>query len=387
MRKLDLIFTICIILNITNDVKAQIKSTIELNHINTFVNKWNHLKSISYDAEETDRSPFTGDTSKTINSYELIFDNSQNVLASKSYIKGEGYEQTTLYNGEKIYHVYNDNTYDISKNNKVNINIFGKSGVIDSIAYYLQNNPNKIVLLNDTVVNKVDCYQFKFVPLDSTESKDKTFIHYYFVFDKNSFTPQFYGNYVRTELSAKGYSVGICDFFSFVLFKNVKKDLSEFDLNNFVPPAQYQIAKKRELLKKGENNPVWEAKDLNGNNYNSSSFIGRNTLLFLTSTGCIANQLSIKSINNLVNKYSKEKLQIISAYSENVSQVKKYTDNNQLDFPIIPNATQIQELYNASGSPYFYLIDKNGKVFFSRVGYSGNLEEELVKNIEKMLQY
>jgi len=125
--------------------------------------------------------------------------------------------------------------------------------------------------------------------------------------------------------------------------------------------------------------------DLEGNHFNSEDFKGKNTLLFLTVIDCPANQLSIKTINSMVDQFG-EKIQVIGIYDEKDERLKKYVQSNPLKFPIIANGEDVKKQYHATGSPYYYLIDKDGKIFYSNSGYSDKLDGELIKNIEEMIK-
>ena len=383
----QLFYLIILIFNIFSTTNIAAQHQTDLRSVKKFVDQWNSFKSISYVAKTSEKSLFSEDTLQRVHHTELILDSSRKVIALKEHIKASEYEFTNLFNGQQSFYLGNNNTYEVRKNINLRNEVFGLAGKIDSISYYLKNNSNKIQLLADTLINGINCYYFRFVQSDVKTPEKRTFEYSFFAFSKNNFSPVYYKNMLRGEVSAGGISLGVLNLYSETLFSNVQKNNLEYDLTNFSPPSSAQIAKndKKELLKSGEMSPAWAAEGLDGLNYSSSQFLGKNTLLFLTVIDCPANQLSINTINNIINKYPQDKIQVIGLFAESKDRVQKYSESNPIKFPIISNAKEIKENYHAFGSPYYYLIDKEGKVFKSSFGYSDGLEKQLIDSIEEMM--
>ena len=367
--------------------KTYSQSVDKITEVNTFITKWNELKSISYDTEIIEKAIFSEDTTEYKEQVYLIF-NSENVLiASKECIDTEEWNRTNYYNGEKTYFLNNDQmTYSIGKRNNPQHKFFGRAGIIDSISYSLLNNPTKIQLLSDTLIDGVQRSYFKFIKYEKKKSLETFFTHSFIAFDKKDLSPVFFMEIGKGEASVEGKSLGVINVFSKTKFLNVQKDRLKYDIANFSPPvtASLEIDEDNELLKKGDANPSWQMTSLDGTHFNSNSFVGKNTLLFLTVTDCPANQLSIKTINSIVDRFGK-KIKVIGIYDEKEERLKKYINKNPLKFPVIANGKDLKLQYNATGSPYYYLIDRNGMVFYSELGYTDQLEEKLTKNIDSML--
>ncbi|MCT1531918.1 TlpA family protein disulfide reductase [Sphingobacterium daejeonense] len=358
----------------------------KFSEIKAFVDKWKDLKSVSYDAEMEDKNLFSDDTIRSFERSELFFDSTNMLIASKEINISEDWNLTNLYNGEKTYFIDNDKmSYTIAKRNRTTHKIFGHSGIIDSISFYLFNNKNKIEIMADTLIHGFKCSYFKFISYEVIKNGEKFYTYYFFAFDKNSYDPILYQEISRGQASAKGYSLGVINVFSKTWFKNVNRNNLNYEISNFSPPSTARIeeVEVRELLKKGDENPKWETRSLDGDIFNSADFKGKYSLLFLSVTDCPANQLSVKVINNMVDRFGK-RIQVIGIYDEMDERLRNYIKSNHLKFPVIANGKIIKSKYNATGSPYYYLIDKDGKIFFSQSGYNEDLEGELIKNIEEM---
>src|SRR5690606_1381937 len=145
-------------------------------------------------------------------------------------------------------------------------------------------------------------------------------------------------------------------------------------LADFSVPEGFCVAEELTLLADGESAPVWEGYTTNGMHFTSDSLKGHYVLLFLTDINCPGNQLSIQLVSNLYNKYSEGKLKVIGIYSDKWNSLEKYRLSNNIPFPLIYDGQAIKNAFHAPGAPYFYILDPQGKVAFSRMGYSDDLE-------------
>ena len=354
----------------------------KLSEIKSFDDKWKDLKSVSYGANVIGKPFFSTDTIPEIIKVEILFGPKKEVVGSKSYSKNEDFEATKLYNGEKTYDLYPDNTYYEYSKNYPDHPIFSQGGLIDSISYYLDKDLSRFQILPDTIIDGLECVYFKFTDYD----KDGMYNYNYFCFEKGNYIPVLYKNDIKTELSKGDYSLGIQDSYSETIFNNIEKDKLDFDLAYFSLPSDAipAVEDTTKLLGKGEDNPIWNAKDLNGKDHFSKDFKIKKTLLFLTTMDCPANELSINLLNKLKEKYTTEEIQFIGVFSESSKRLEKYIQLKNIDFPIIGNGKPIKKLYHAKGSPNFCLIDKDGKIYFSQFGYNDKLEVELINNIAEM---
>ncbi|SUJ18092.1 thiol-disulfide oxidoreductase [Sphingobacterium spiritivorum] len=124
---------------------------------------------------------------------------------------------------------------------------------------------------------------------------------------------------------------------------------------------------------------------MQGNTYSFRSFAGKTLLLFLTDISCFGNQLSIGMMNSLAEKYQNKEVVVMSLFGSSKKELTQYTETNQINFPVIYDAQQIKEKYNAPGAPFFYIIDKNGYVSYSVYGYTEGREMTLGEELDKVL--
>lgn len=358
--------------------------------VKEFVDKWSNLKNVRFDEEVYSKSMFSEDTTRTFYSSEMFFDSLGHVIAYKEDYKADDSEFVELFDGTYNYTLYDNNTYasrqDTEWVGRLSGNLFGERTIIHELKNTLEDRPQEIIVLPDTLIDGFDCHYIKIITFDSTTVKDHLYQHVYLAFDKDDLFPKYSKTIAVGEATRDGMLVGTIDIFGTTVYTGVVKDGTPFIASNFVPPSNYRLAEqtKKELLGKGVQNPVWSASALGGNTYNATSFKGRTTLLFLTVIDCPANQLSLQMMNNLQARFTTDELQIIAVYRDKEERLAKYVKSNNVRFAAIANGEQIKALYNASGSPFYYLIDKTGIIYDSSNGYNEEVEDKLAEMIVEM---
>lgn len=152
-------------------------------------------------------------------------------------------------------------------------------------------------------------------------------------------------------------------------------------------------AKEKPLLSNGTVAPDFTVQDRNGKPLRLSDYRGKVVVLDFWSTWCGPCQSSLPSTNAVAEKYLKKNVVVIAV---NVWDTKEAFDAwlpnhktyDSIKFAIDPTKDSkdvASVLYNVSGIPTQYIIDKNGKIVKSIVGFSGT-DEELVKGIEEAIK-
>lgn len=68
--------------------------------------------------------------------------------------------------------------------------------------------------------------------------------------------------------------------------------------------------------------------------------------------------------------------------------IQKLVKKTNITMPVLLDSNKaVKELYKVGSSPYIFLIDKSGKIRYSKTGYIPEFAEEFNKAIEKLLEF
>jgi len=129
------------------------------------------------------------------------------------------------------------------------------------------------------------------------------------------------------------------------------------------------------------NNDVFELKD----------FIGRGpVLLCFWSVCCQSAAEQLKAFSTLFNNY-KDRGFILLAIStddeKTIAKVKPYTKSKGYNFPVLYDAaSNVARMYYAYDNPFSVLINKEGNVVYSKLGYMKGDENEMQRRIIEYLE-
>lgn len=133
--------------------------------------------------------------------------------------------------------------------------------------------------------------------------------------------------------------------------------------------------------------PNFGLENLEGDVFELSEFVGKGpVLLSFWATWCKPCVEELKAYNKIYLAFKEQgfTLVAISVDSErSISKVKPYISSMGYEFPVLldPNS-DVARLYYARQVPYTVMIDKDGNILFSHIGYSWGDEikvEEIVK--------
>ena len=184
----------------------------------------------------------------------------------------------------------------------------------------------------------------------------------------------------------------------FVNFSNWKTD-AHFDEDDFVfvPPTGAKKVESlfaqlggREQLHPlvGEQAPSFSAKDLDGQTVELDQFAGEDVVIldfWATWCGPCVDALPIIA---KVAKEFKDKHIVFYAVNlrETPEKIREFLTSEDIDAPVLLDEEgSISKLFQVSGIPQTVLIDKEGRVQVVHVGFGGNLEKQLTKELEDIL--
>jgi thiol-disulfide isomerase/thioredoxin len=352
------------------------------------LNKLSALKSVGYKVTFVTHNPFSnGDVSAGTTQSALVFDNAgqiKQMLNSTDMNNGQAafkeiYRNDTLHSLDLIDSIY---TFK-AKPKSTGTDITDLTALLKT---EIAKNASKIVRLKDTVVAKRAGYNFLVKSYDVMEKGNHNFTYNYIVVDKRTLLPLLYKNIGQGITLKDGYEIGRLKFYTEKVFTN-------YHINQLIEQARFNFNKAgfsapvKQMLTQGTTAPPLKLKYLNNQNIPPNILNNKLLLVEFGSTTCAANPLANPLLNRLNKKYASKNFSIVSIYSsETPDQLKKYIETNKLEFPVYMATRRLTKDFQTTGTPNFYLIDKNGVVIKSINGYSDELESELVKAIDGLIE-
>ena len=153
---------------------------------------------------------------------------------------------------------------------------------------------------------------------------------------------------------------------------------------------------RKKILESRTNTPSMDftVNDLQGMPVVLSSLKGKVVILDFWATWCGPCRASFPYLQKVYEKYQKnphvaflavdswERMKDIPA---TVANAKKFMNDNKYTFPVVLD-DKVAERYNVTGIPTKFIIDKNGDIAFTTIGFDGpGMEDELTQQIEILL--
>ncbi len=145
-----------------------------------------------------------------------------------------------------------------------------------------------------------------------------------------------------------------------------------------------------DLVKEGQQMPVFTIVNDNGTQVLSSSLKGKVILVNFFATWCPPCQKELAEIQKtLWPKYkdNKDFVLLVIGREHTDAELQKYNEKKGFTFPLYPDKNRA--IYGAFAKnliPRSYLVDKTGKVVYVTKGYSDEEFAELMKKIEAALK-
>ena len=152
--------------------------------------------------------------------------------------------------------------------------------------------------------------------------------------------------------------------------------------------AAYILIYPQEHLKKIQNVKV---EDLDGNKVELKKYLGKAPVLIsFWATWCKPCQEELDEYQKLFNEYKTKGFQMLGISIDNkktAGKVKPYIQSRNYNFTVlIDSNSEAANEFNIQDVPNTFLLDKKGKIVFSRHGYKKGDELEFKKEIEKFIK-
>ena len=132
--------------------------------------------------------------------------------------------------------------------------------------------------------------------------------------------------------------------------------------------------------------PVSTIPALNGATLKAQDFNGKISLLNFWATWCPPCRAEMPSIDRLYAQTKDTKFQIIAVNSgERSAQVASFIEKNKYSFPIyLDESNELSQIFAARGLPSTYLVNKEGKIFATRIGAMEYDQAALIKLLKEL---
>lgn len=148
-----------------------------------------------------------------------------------------------------------------------------------------------------------------------------------------------------------------------------------------------QNAIQEELRASAKLGPDFVLSDLNGTVFKLSDQKGKIVLLTFWDSWSSACKQEIPQLNELVNKFNQNPRIVLWAISvEAPISIHKFLNDTPFQFQHFHSGYEVKKLFNVIGFPTHVLIDQNGKIRYTHIGYAPDIALQLQKEIELLLQ-
>lgn len=132
--------------------------------------------------------------------------------------------------------------------------------------------------------------------------------------------------------------------------------------------------------------PDFRLKDVDGNEVVLSKLRGRVIFLDFWASWCGPCRNSIPSVEQLYQKFKSKKVLFYGINLENnPSRAKNFAKNSGINYKILNGDRKTTDSFGVRGIPAFFIIDKEGKIAASYVGFDPSLSSVWETEIKKLL--
>jgi thiol-disulfide isomerase/thioredoxin len=171
--------------------------------------------------------------------------------------------------------------------------------------------------------------------------------------------------------------------------ENTEAGISEHSHTGAEKPTLLDIVQQRRTWNPGWSNwygksaPDIAFQDIDGKTHKLSDYSGKNLLLVFWATWCAPCHAEIPHLIELRKKYSKDELQIVGISSENPITVKRFAENQKLNYIVGTLVQRPPEPFASVRSiPSAFYIDKQGKIKLGTEGFVSKEESEAIIRAE-----
>jgi cytochrome c biogenesis protein CcmG/thiol:disulfide interchange protein DsbE len=139
----------------------------------------------------------------------------------------------------------------------------------------------------------------------------------------------------------------------------------------------------------GKKAPDFVLKTIEGDNYKLSENLEKGPIVInFWATWCVPCIEELKHLKNLHKKYSEKGVQLLAISIDDpktIGRVNSFVKSHKYPYKILLDTnSEVIQLYQSKVPPYTVLIDQQGQIVYSHIGYRLGDEKELEKQLEKL---
>lgn len=208
-------------------------------------------------------------------------------------------------------------------------------------------------------------------------------------------TYEYYDPSTKLQMRDSTVQVAMGDSVTFVyaiqdlkLNENLDAALFTLEPTNASDLVKYEGEEKAEELKEGAQAPDFELLDGSGNKVTLQSLKGKVVVLDFWGSWCKWCVVAMPKLEALRKEFESNKnvevLGISCQEPENADPVKFMKEKN-VNYRTLLKGDEVAQKFGVNGFPTLYVIDKNGKIVHSLVGFKDDMQKELSGIIKKHL--
>ncbi|MEO0143106.1 MAG: TlpA disulfide reductase family protein, partial [candidate division WOR-3 bacterium] len=121
------------------------------------------------------------------------------------------------------------------------------------------------------------------------------------------------------------------------------------------------------------NNKGFTLPTIDGGSVSLSDYKGRVVIIDFWATWCPPCRRSIPHLVSLYERYKENGLVILGISNEDVETLKRFRDENGINYPLLLGTNEIFKQYAVRAIPHTIFLDKKGKTRKTQVGFGDEL--------------
>ncbi|WP_018626803.1 peroxiredoxin family protein [Niabella aurantiaca] len=353
------------------------------------LSKFATAKNLQFEETKEAKSLFNTDTTSLYGRYTFFFNEQGTIKNADVTTRTALYKNRIVVTDSAMYfYDLEDRTYTRKPGSGgYSGTISGISALLSTAKRLLADKPGCISLRKDTVIRQKAYYVVLVNSFDSVIDGRRNFTDQTLIIDKKTYLPlmQLY------VASGWGQKPGITeptfiDVYEKAVYTNIRiNKLSTNHLSGLAVLKGFKPYVSKALLSEHTPAPAWSGITVEGASVSSESSLGKIVLLYLSGIGCPAAQASIRTVNNITGKYKTRPFTVFGIYADGRKSLETYIQRNAISYPVIFDGQEIKKKFHAPGTPYFYILDKAGKVAYAQTGWNPETEKTLTEKIRGLL--